>query len=124
MDKFKCAVAGIVLSFASWAVWAEPVNINTATAEQLVTGLKGVGKSKADAIVKDREKNGLFKSADDLSRVKGVKSGIINKNRDNITVGTSAAVPAQPVAAPAAPAQPAVTPAVPPTSAPAVPAVK
>jgi len=109
------------LSFASWSVWAEAVDINSATADQIASGLKGVGKSKAEAIVKDREKNGPFKSVDDLARVKGVKAGIITKNRDNITVGAPGlAVPAIPRAAVSIPA---AAPAVPAAPAPAVPAV-
>ncbi|QFY42809.1 ComEA family DNA-binding protein [Candidatus Methylospira mobilis] len=118
MNKFKCAILGIILSIAPWTVWADAVDINTATADQIAAGLKGVGKSKAEAIVKDREKNGPFKSVDDLARVKGVKAGIITKNRDNITVtAPGLAVPAIP--RPAA-SVPAVAPAVPAVPAPVV----
>ena len=126
MDKFKCAIVGIILSFASWAVWADAVDINTATADQIASGLKGVGKSKAEAIVKDREKNGPFKSVDDLARVKGVKTAVISKNRDNIILGAPAlAAPVVPTPAVPVPAPAAVVPAVPAPAVvvPAVPAV-
>ncbi len=74
-------------------VFAEPLDINTATAEQLATTMTGVGKVKAEAIVQDREKNGKFKSVDDLDRVKGIGAATIEKNRAKITVGAGLPVP-------------------------------
>jgi competence protein ComEA len=47
------------------------ININTATAEQLVL-LPGVGKKTADAIIEFRTKNGNFKAVDDIAKVKGI----------------------------------------------------
>lgn len=47
------------------------ININTATAEQLQS-LKGIGPSKAAAIIADREKLGAFQSIDEIKRVKGI----------------------------------------------------
>lgn len=58
------------------------ININSASAEQLSSGLKGVGKAKAAAIVEWRETNGVFKTLDDLDEVKGIGPGLIEKNRD------------------------------------------
>ncbi|SMF94812.1 competence protein ComEA [Methylomagnum ishizawai] len=78
-------------------VSAEVLDINTATAGQFDDTLVGVGKAKAQAIVEDREKNGPFKSVDDLERVKGIGPATIAKNRDKITVG---AVPPATVATP------------------------
>src|SRR5687767_7155046 len=48
------------------------VNINTAD-EAALTSVKGIGKSRAKAILAYREKNGAFKSVDDLTKVKGIK---------------------------------------------------
>lgn len=48
-----------------------PVNLNTATVEQLLT-LPGIGPSKAQAIVETRQKIGGFKKLEDLLRVKGI----------------------------------------------------
>ena len=79
-------LALILLVFVPVLV-AEPLDINSATAEQLDETLTGVGKVKAQAIVKDREKNGNFKSVDDLVRVKGIGSATIAKNRSKITAG-------------------------------------
>lgn len=62
------------------------VNINTAEAQELDKYLDGVGKTKAQAIIDHREKNGLFKSIDSLLDVKGIGDGILKKNRDKITL--------------------------------------
>ena len=43
-----------------------PININTASAAELAT-LKGIGPAKAQAIVEHRDKNGQFKTVDDLA---------------------------------------------------------
>ncbi|WP_248756227.1 ComEA family DNA-binding protein [Paenibacillus sp. ATY16] len=59
------------------------LDINRATAEQLDT-LKGIGPAKAQAIIADREQNGLFSSADDLLRVKGIGSKLLAGIKDSI----------------------------------------
>ncbi|MEW6037941.1 MAG: helix-hairpin-helix domain-containing protein [Pseudomonadota bacterium] len=98
----------LLLMFFSIAAWAEPLDINTATAEEIAAAMTGVGKAKAEAIVKDRELHGNFKSVDDLKRVKGIKEGILSKNRDKITVkGGAAASPVAATPAAAATAAPA-----------------
>jgi competence protein ComEA len=50
---------------------AGPVDVNTADAKTLARELQGVGMAKAEAIVSYREKNGPFKSADDLAKEQG-----------------------------------------------------
>ncbi len=66
------------------AAVAGPVNVNTADAKTIAKELDGVGLSKAQAIVEYREKNGPFKSADDLARVKGMGQKTIDANRQNL----------------------------------------
>lgn len=61
------------------------ININTATKEQLIT-LNGIGDSKADAIIKYRDENGLFKSIEDILNVSGISSNIYEKIKDSITI--------------------------------------
>jgi competence protein ComEA len=63
---------------------AGPVNINTADAKTLARELQGVGMAKAEAIVSYREKNGPFKSADDLAKVKGLGKKLIDQNKSNL----------------------------------------
>lgn len=74
----------LVFPFAGFA--AEPVNINTADAQALASALKGVGLSKAEAIVAYREANGPFKSADDLLQVRGIGEKTLEANRDLIQI--------------------------------------
>ena len=60
------------------------VNINTASAHQLMASLKGIGSKKAAAIVKYRKKNGKFTSIDDLLKVKGIGKKLMAKNNGRI----------------------------------------
>lgn len=60
------------------------VNINNATAAQIAEALRGVGLVKAEAIVQYRKSKGKFKSADDLTNVKGIGEATVNKNRTRI----------------------------------------
>ena len=61
------------------------VNINTATQADL-DGVKGIGPSKAQAIIDYRSKNGSFKSLDDLKNVKGFGEKSIAKLKGELTV--------------------------------------
>lgn len=47
------------------------VNVNTATAEEL-EGLPGIGEKRAADIVADREKNGLYRFPEEITRVRGI----------------------------------------------------
>ena len=92
------------------AVFAEPVNINTADATALAKALNGVGPAKAKAIVSYREKNGPFKSVDQLAMVEGISQKLIDRNRADIKLGAEkggGAQPASPAAPQAKPAKPA-----------------
>jgi len=73
----------IALAFSLQALAA--VNINTATKAQLQT-LKGIGASKAAAIVKYRTKHGKFKSVSGLKKVKGIGPKIVKKIGKNATI--------------------------------------
>ena len=61
------------------------VNLNTATKEELMT-LSGVGESRADSIIAYREENGRFQNTEELMQISGIKEGLYNKIKDNITV--------------------------------------
>jgi competence protein ComEA len=66
------------------AAIAGPVNVNTADAKTLARELDGVGMAKAEAIVSYRQKNGPFRSADDLAKVKGLGRKTIEQNKSNL----------------------------------------
>lgn len=59
------------------------IDINRAGMSELQT-LKGIGPSKANAIIMDREKNGFFRSADDLLRVKGIGNKVLSEIKESI----------------------------------------
>ena len=70
--------------------FAGPVNVNTADAATIAAELKGVGLTKAQAIVEYREKHGPFERPDDLSLVKGIGARTVEMNRANIRVSSDA----------------------------------
>ncbi len=61
------------------------VNLNTASAEELMT-LTGVGEAKARAILDYREEHGGFQKPEDLMEIPGIKEGVFQKIKDQITV--------------------------------------
>lgn len=63
---------------------AGPVDVNTADAKTLAKELDGVGMSKAQAIVDYRKANGPFKTAEDLTKVKGLGKKTVELNRQNL----------------------------------------
>ena len=65
-------------------VYAAPVNINTATAQEIASSLNGIGIKKAEAIVEYRKKNGKFTSAAGLTGVKGIGDKTVTKNKQDI----------------------------------------
>ncbi len=85
MKQIKTVIAGLTMLFSSWA-FAEPVNINTASAMELAEVLNGVGQSRAEAIVQFREANGPFMSAEQLLQVKGIGEKVLQKNLENIVI--------------------------------------
>lgn len=56
------------------------INVNTADVMTL-TGLKGVGEKKAQAIVAYRKAHGPFNSLEQFQEVPGIGPSIINKNK-------------------------------------------
>ena len=76
--------------FAAASMAVAAVNLNTATVAEL-DAVNGIGPSKASAIVEYRNKNGPFKSVDDLQNVKGFGKKSIDKLRPELTVGPTPA---------------------------------
>ncbi|WP_235714662.1 ComEA family DNA-binding protein [Aequoribacter fuscus] len=62
------------------------VDLNSADAETLATVMKGVGISKARAIVSYRTQYGPFASLDELTEVKGIGVSILERNRDRLVL--------------------------------------
>jgi len=83
LSKGMCAAFVAAMLLAPAAI-AGPVDVNTADAKTLARELDGVGQAKAEAIVSYREKNGPYKTADDLAKVKGLGKKLIEQNRPNL----------------------------------------
>ncbi|MFT3653942.1 ComE operon protein 1 [Bacillus sp. B01(2024)] len=62
-----------------------PVNINTATLDEL-QAISGVGQRKAEAIIAYREENGRFQTAEDLMNVSGFGEKSFERIKTSITV--------------------------------------
>ena len=75
--------------FSIWAWAVQPVNVNSASAEEIAEALKGVGMSKAEAIVNYRNENGQFKHVDELVNVKGIGIRTVDINREYILLDNS-----------------------------------
>jgi competence protein ComEA len=82
MKKFLLALLAI---FALSGLAMGAVDLNTANQQQLET-VKGIGPTKAKAIIDYRTKNGPFKSAEDLDKVKGFGPKTINKIAPEVTI--------------------------------------
>jgi competence protein ComEA len=63
-----------------------PVNVNTATSEQLQE-VPGIGPATAEKILQARKSYGAFKSVDDLQAIKGIGPKRLEKMRKYLTVG-------------------------------------
>ncbi len=61
------------------------VNINTADAATLQT-INGIGASRAADIIEYREREGGFKTIEDIKKVNGIKEGLFSKIKDKIRV--------------------------------------
>ncbi len=75
-----------LLAFTPLTVLAQdvaPIDVNTANTE-LLTELPGIGQVKASAIVENREANGSYENAEDLSRVNGIGAATVDGLRDQV----------------------------------------
>ena len=76
----KILVLLVCLSFNAFAI---PVDINTATAKELATNLKGIGIKKAQAIIEYRKTNGKFSNVSELANIKGIGKKTVATNKAN-----------------------------------------
>jgi competence protein ComEA len=61
------------------------ISLNRATAKEL-EALPGIGARRAEAIVRDRERNGPFPSVDALTRIPGIKPALVARVRQRLQV--------------------------------------
>src|SRR5712664_454939 len=72
-------------TFAKKKPPAKPVNLNTATSEELQQ-VPGIGPATAEKILQMRKSYGAFKSVDDLLSIKGLGKKRLEKMRKYLTV--------------------------------------
>ena len=64
---------------------AAPLNINSATVQQL-DSLPGVGRAKAAAILRYRDEHGPFSAVEQLGQVPGFGAAAVERLRDRLTI--------------------------------------
>jgi competence protein ComEA len=90
MKKLITALMVACLCLSAWA--SQPVNVNTASAEEIAESLKGIGLSKAQKIIEYREANGAFGHVDELVNVKGIGVRTVDQNRGMILIENAPAL--------------------------------
>ena len=100
--RLKWAAIALILAFLSIGLQAaetqgaaslartQIVHLNTATVEELVKGLVGVGQRRAEAIVAYRQRVGDFRNDDELSQVRGIGPHVLSANKGRISCAPSA----------------------------------
>jgi len=61
------------------------VNVNKATTEELIK-VRGIGPVMAKRIIEHRDKNGAFKSIEDLTQVQGIGGNKLQRIKDQVMV--------------------------------------
>ncbi|MFA6037979.1 MAG: ComEA family DNA-binding protein [Legionellales bacterium] len=86
VKRFFLSIVCLVSIFSNaYAEDLAPININTASVEELQQ-MKGVGQTRAEAIVAYREQNGAFEQVEDLLEVNGIGDATLARNRDMLAV--------------------------------------
>ena len=68
---------------AAKTVQGDKISLNQANVQQLQS-LNGVGEKKALAIVEYREKNGGFKTVEEITNIKGIGPKLLEKNKSRL----------------------------------------
>lgn len=94
-QNIRTLVQSVILALLpAGAALAGPVNLNSADASTLAKELDGIGPAKAQAIVEYRQKNGPFRSAEDLLKVDGIGEKVLEQNRANLRLNGAGPAPA------------------------------
>lgn len=92
-SRLKSLLLLLCLSLPLGAFAESTVNVNTASVDQLVEVLQGIGPAKARAIIEYRETNGPFKTIDELTNVRGIGRATVAKNLQSIVVDIEEVTP-------------------------------
>ncbi len=84
-QKYGTGVEGSGITDSADGNLQGKININTAGKEELME-LTGIGEAKAQSILDYRQEHGRFKSTEELMQIEGIKEGVFNKIKNNITI--------------------------------------
>ncbi len=84
-EKVLAAQPKATLQLQGQAQPSVMVNVNKATTEELIK-VRGIGPVMAKRIIEYRDKNGMFKSIDDLTQVQGIGGNKLQRIKDQVTV--------------------------------------
>ena len=73
------------MAFAENNAGHAAIDLNAATVKEL-SGLPGVGKKRAEAIVAYRAENGKFESVDEIRKIDGIGVKTFSKIRERVVV--------------------------------------
>ena len=62
----------------------DKINLNKADAKTLAKSCKGIGKKRAEAIVKYREAHGNFRSVEQLAEVSGIGKQFVKRHQTQL----------------------------------------
>ena len=82
---FATVIALSTILFATILIAGEPVDINSADKQTLMT-VKGIGEKRADAIIKYRVEQGPFTSVEQLANISGISYSLIESNRESLLI--------------------------------------
>jgi competence protein ComEA len=77
--EIEAADKAMIVAYLA-ASFPKPVNVNTATSKEIVSGLDLSAKD-ADAVVEYRTKNGNFKTLDDVKKVPGIDAAKVEAKK-------------------------------------------
>ncbi len=80
----SCMVSSFAAADMQSGLDTEAININEASVKEL-SGLSGIGRSKAEAIIAFRIEHGNFENVDDLKKVKGIGKKTFESIKNKIT---------------------------------------
>ena len=95
MTTLKHTALGLVLAGLSLPVFANQVNLNTASKGELMKGITGLSEKQAQAIIDYREKEGVFAKVPELLHI-GIGRDIIAPNYEKLSVGDATAADKKP----------------------------
>ena len=85
MENLKKCLFVVFLSFCINAYAEGPIDLNSADKATLMM-VRGVGESRAQAIINYRDKYGPFSSVDELAEVDGIGQATEDANREILIV--------------------------------------